>query len=101
MHDIAKQAFRAMAGAPIWLRVPGLIALVLIVVLVSATMLNAAGAGGHSQGQDHFTEMTRRSGMPMGHDSDPTHASGGDVARMEHSADTGGHGAALATPSAK
>jgi hypothetical protein len=67
------------ASIPIWVRVPGIIALVLVGVLVSAMLLNAArDGGGHGAGD----------GAGHGRSGDTTHTDGGG-----HGAGDGaGHG---------
>jgi hypothetical protein len=66
-----------VARAPIWVRVPGIIALVLVGVLLSSMLLNAARDGGGGRTGGH-TQM----------DGGGNHGSGGN----HSSSGTGGHG---------
>jgi hypothetical protein len=66
---------------PIWVRVPGIITLVLLVVVMTTTLLNASGVGGRDA--THMAEMGG-----AGHGS-------GDIARMtSHSDGSNGHSSA-------
>jgi hypothetical protein len=67
---------------PIWLRVSGIIALVLLAVLAGTMVLNAAGVvGGGGHGCGDQTVMTDHAGTdhsaPVGHDSGGGHGSAG------------------------
>ena len=55
---------------PIWVRVPGIIALVLIGVLISTMLLDLESGFGGGHGSGGETEMTDRSGTDRGHGSD-------------------------------
>jgi hypothetical protein len=76
---------------PIWVRVPGVIALVLVGVLFSTALLGAldvAGRGG-DHGPDDQGEMDRDGG---GHGSDDeTEREDGDHGRGDRDSDGGGH----------
>jgi hypothetical protein len=64
-----------MVGIPIWVRVPGIIALVLVGVLVGTMVLGASSDGdGHGSGGGHGsgdeTQMRdHKSGQGRGHDA--------------------------------
>lgn len=78
--DMARRGW--MTRIPIWVRVPGIIALVLVGVLVSTMLLGAArDGGGHGGAGDH----TQTSG---GGHAGGSHGSGGGGGHG------GGHGAA-------
>jgi hypothetical protein len=96
---MAKRGF--MRSMPIWVRVPGIITLVLLVVVMTTTLLNASGVG--SRDATHMAEMGgggHGSGdIPRmtGHsDGSSGHSSADMSAGMDH---TGGgdHGASAAT----
>jgi hypothetical protein len=71
--DMAKGGW--MTRIPVWVRVPGIIALVLVGVLVSTMLLTASrGGGGHGPGGDH------------------TQTSGGGHGGGSHGSGGGGHG---------
>jgi hypothetical protein len=79
-----------MARIPIWVRVPGIIALVLVGVLISTMLLGAWGDGdGHGSGGSHGSGdepemMEQNRGQGGGHDS-------GDRSRMrDHDEGQGG-----------
>jgi hypothetical protein len=81
------------AGIPIWVRVPGIIALVLVGVLVSTMLLGAAGDdGGHGAGDQMETNGAGHgAGNSGGHGAgDKTQTNGGGHGRA---GDGGGHGA--------
>jgi hypothetical protein len=67
-----------VARVPVWVRVPGIIALVLAGVLLSSMLLNAARDGGDGRTGDH----TRMDGRGNHGSGGGNHGSGG----------TGGHG---------
>jgi hypothetical protein len=78
-----------IARIPFWVRVPGIIALVLAGVLITTMLLDAGGGdGAHGSGGGHgsgrTTEMTDRSGADGHGDSEGTEA-------MDHP-DDGAHG---------
>jgi hypothetical protein len=70
-----------ISNLPIWVRVPGIITLVLVVVIMSATLLTAAGIG--SRDTTHMMDMGGAS----------AHSSGDLVQMTEHRAGASGHGA--------
>ena len=76
---MAKRGF--ISNVPIWVRVPGIITLVLVVVVMSATLLTAAGIG--SRDTTHMMDMGGAS----------AHSSGDLVQMTEHRAGASGHGA--------
>jgi len=79
----------------VWLRVPAIIALVLVAVLISTNLLTAAGVGG--RGPDHGSgDMTQM----MDHTSGE-HGASDVMPRMDHPGSSGGHGAAIGTPEAR
>jgi hypothetical protein len=78
---------------PIWVRISGIIALVLVAIVVSSMLLGSSIGGGSGHGSGAETEMTDDIGSGSGHDSGGDH-SGGPGAGGDHGSgsehDTGG-----------
>ena len=61
---------RSLSAIPIWIRVPGLIALVLVAIVVSTVMLSRVGdVGGHAGSNPVMNPATHGSGDGATHGS--------------------------------
>jgi hypothetical protein len=94
---------RFTSSVPVWVRVPAIIALVLLAVLISTTWLNAAGVGarGAEHGSADMTQMADHMSDAGGHGSDGVHGSSDVTPPMDHTGGGGGHGGTIATPAAR
>jgi hypothetical protein len=73
---------RSTGRIPIWVRVPAIVALVLIAVIVGTMLLGAVGADGGGHGSGGQIEMTDRNGSE--------HGSGDQAGTTDHTGT--GHG---------
>ena len=89
--------WKGLSNIPIAVRVPAVLAVVLVGIVVSTTVLNAVGVGGHGADAGHVMEMTDRTGTGSNHGMDMGHGSGDSMPRMDHSATGSGHTSALST----
>ncbi|MDQ3787485.1 MAG: hypothetical protein M3422_09600 [Actinomycetota bacterium] len=54
-----------MTKLPVWVRIPGIVVLVLIGVIVSATIMGTAGSEGHGPGDGEIPRVTEPTGAHM------------------------------------
>ena len=90
---------RLTPSIPIWLRVSGIVALVLVGVFVSSMVLGGAGTGGMGSGGMGAGGHGGGSDM-RGMDGDQADRNDGDMGGMDHNADQGSPTTPSASPAA-